>query len=140
MVVPDDVRYAAGKGQLAPVQAWFESGDRDANNVDRYGAPLLHRAFQNLLVGPREGDRGAVMRYLVAQGADINRRSYQYGSYLHLVIGRWQLEYVQLSLELGADAALRASNHATDGNSVTPLEWAFGKSDSILFFILTRLF
>ena len=113
MVVPEAVWGAAYNGLLAPVQAWFDSGDRDANDLDQYRIPLLHRAFQSELFQTRweAAKRADVVRYLVARGADVNRSSqlefFNHGSYLHIVTSRWAEEDVQLLLELGADIAAK---------------------------------
>ena len=114
MVVPEAVWGAAYNGLLAPVQAWFDSGDRDANDLDQYRIPLLHRAFQSELFQTRweAAKRADVVRYLVARGADVNRSSQleffnHHGSYLHIVTSRWAEEDVQLLLELGADIAAK---------------------------------
>ena len=134
MVVPHDVWNAAVDGQLAPVQAWFDSGERDANDVDSHGRTLIYRALQMSRGGMPRHQRNAIVRLVVAQGADVNvNQASSRGadvrifSYLHQAMKKWNEGDVDLLLELGADATVNP-----DG----PLEYAFTAYQSTYFLFI----
>ena len=128
MVVPDDAWDGAFDAQLAPVRAWFDSGDRDPNDFDQHGFTLLYRTFQG---SEDNAPRLAVVQFLLERGADVNvpqrgRSSWATISCFHLVCQQWNDNPVDLLLRHGADA-----NQIGDG--MTPLEWAFEYYSGCMF-------
>jgi ankyrin repeat protein len=86
---------AAGKGDLAEVRRLIEGG-ADVNCQGRHSLTPLIAAFNHV----------EVIRYLLAQGADVNYGGFREGSMLMLAAYSGRMELVSLLLEAGADVIL----------------------------------
>ena len=137
-MVPVSVSFHAMCGRYDSVREWFdESGDRDANAVDVHGLTLLYRVLQceSPDLGSRSpADRRAIVHYLVAKGADITAPGmtppvtvHSMGpSLLYAHCFCWNLEMVQLLLNLGFSVSSASAEHTLGGsNTLTPLAHAF---------------
>jgi hypothetical protein len=64
MVLSEEIRVAAFRGDTAAIQEWFETGSRDPDDGDQYGNTLLHLAARN--------GHCDTIRFLLGHGASLN--------------------------------------------------------------------
>ena len=75
-----EVIRAIKYGNISEVEEWFSSGDRDPDETDASGLPLLYHALQRVETHrqhlPKGGEIRArifqMARFLIARGADVN--------------------------------------------------------------------
>ena len=140
--LPDDLPHAAGTGNLARVQQWFDaSGAPALVNVfnhfphtgihqeikDPWDASPLQKVLDTALAWAVINDEFEVADFLLAHGADINTRwnSHEPASILHNLVFEGTYESMQFVIDRGIDMTIRDYrwNSTAEG-------WArYGKGD-----------
>ena len=96
--LPDDLPHAAGMGDLARVQQWF----------DRPGAPTPQAELDTALAWSVINNHFDVAEYLLEHGADINTRwsSHEPASILHELVWHRNYQAMQFLIDRGIDMTI----------------------------------
>jgi hypothetical protein len=126
--LPDDLPHAAGRGDLARVQGWFESGkpalgdierhypsspymprERVQEYADQWGAQSVQRVLDTAFAWAVMNSHFDVADFLLGHGADINTTwsSHEPASILHELVWHQNYEAMQFLVERGIDMTIR---------------------------------